>query len=75
MIHIDQLERLTPRWMEFSLGLRSTKEAEGVMQGWVQEMWGYSIAAASLGIKHRLVRDLMLEASSLSVPQVRQHGL
>ena len=36
------------------------------MQGWVQEMWGYSIAAASVGIKHRLVRDMQTEASSLS---------
>ena len=31
------------------------------MQGWVQEMWGYSIAAASVGIKHRLVRDFQVE--------------
>ena len=30
------------------------------MQGWVQEMWGYSIAAAALGIKHRLVRDFQV---------------
>ena len=31
------------------------------MQGWVQEMWGYSIAAASLGVKHRLVRNFQVE--------------
>jgi len=36
------------------------------MQGWVQEMWGYTIAAASVGIKHRLVHELQVEASSLS---------
>ena len=28
---------------------------------WVQEMWGYSIAAASLGIKHKLVSDFQVE--------------
>ena len=65
-IHIDQLEQLTPRWMEFSLGLRSNADAEAVMQGWVQEMWGYSIAAASHGIRHRLVPEMMIEASSLT---------
>ena len=52
--------------MEFSLGLRSNKEAESVMQGWVQEMWGYSIAAASVGVSHRLVREMQIEASSLT---------
>ena len=36
------------------------------MQGWVQEMWGYSIAAASVGITHRLVKEMMVEASSLT---------
>ena len=41
------------------------------MQGWVQEMWGYSIAAASVGIKHNVMRELQTEASSLthSVPE------
>ncbi|KAL1519432.1 hypothetical protein AB1Y20_022955 [Prymnesium parvum] len=66
LIHLDQLRLVAPRWMEFSLGLRSDKSAERVMQGWVQEMWGYTIAAASLGIKHRLVREMQVEASSLS---------
>ena len=62
LIHLDQLRQLQPKWMEFSLGLRSSSEAEAVMQGWVQEMWGYSIAAASFGIKHRLVTELQIEA-------------
>ena len=66
LIHVDQLRTLAPKWMDFSLGLRATSEAESVMQGWVQEMWGYSIAAASLGIKHRLVHEMQIEASSLT---------
>lgn len=65
MIHVDQLRAITPLWLNFSLGLRSTKEAESVIQGWVQEMWGYAIAAASLGIQHRVVRDFQVEAGSL----------
>jgi hypothetical protein len=66
LIHLDQLEKLTPRWLDFSFGLRSNSEAESVMQGWVQEMWGYSIAAASVGIKHSVLRDMQVEASSLT---------
>jgi len=55
LIHLDQLAALTPRWLNFSFGLRSNGDAERVMQGWVQEMWAYTIAAASVGISHRLV--------------------
>ena len=54
IIHLDQLRAITPKWLDFSLGLRSTKDAEAMIQGWVQEMWGYSIAAASLGIRHKV---------------------
>ena len=66
LIHLDALEKLTQRWLDFSLGLRSNSEAERVMQGWVQEMWGYSIAAASVGIKHKVLPELQTEASSLT---------
>jgi hypothetical protein len=54
IIHLDQLRAITPKWLDFSLGLRATKDAEAMIQGWVQEMWGYSIAAASLGIRHKV---------------------
>ena len=54
------------RWLDYSLGLRSNSDAERVIQGWVQEMWGYSIAAASLGIKHKLVGDFQVEPGALS---------
>ena len=67
LIHIAQLEKLTQDWLDFSLGLRSNSDAEAVMQGWVQEMWGYSIAAAAHGIKHNVLRDLQVEASSLTM--------
>ena len=66
LIHVDQLVEITPRWLDWSLGLRSSTDAEAVMQGWVQEMWGYSIAAASVGVKHNVMRDLQIEASSLT---------
>ena len=66
LIHRDQLARIYPRWLDFSLDLRSNGDAEKVIQGWVQEMWGYSIAAASLGIKHKLVKDFQVEPGALS---------
>jgi len=68
LIHLDQLRRLTPRWLNFSFGLRSNGDAERVMQGWVQEMWAYTIAAASVGISHRQVRDFQVEHGSSGRP-------
>ena len=46
------------------MDLRSNSQAEAVIQGWVQEMWGYSIAAASLGITHRLIEDFQASSPS-----------
>jgi len=66
LIHLDQLRRVYQKWLDFSLGLRSNSEAERVIQGWVQEMWGYSIAAASEGIVHRLVEEFQVEPGALS---------
>jgi len=66
LIHLDQLKLLYQKWLDFSLDLRSNAAAEQVIQGWVQEMWGYSIAAASLGIKHKLVEEFQVEPGALS---------
>jgi len=66
LIHLDQLKAVYQRWLDFSMDLRSNSQAEAVIQGWVQEMWGYSIAAASLGITHRLIEDFQVEPGALS---------
>ena len=42
------------------MDLRANADAEKDIQGWVQEMWGYSIAAASLGIRHKLVENFQV---------------
>ena len=73
IVHVDTLRKLTPRWLEFSLGLRSNGDAERVMQGWVQEMWGYSIACGSLGIRHRLVNNFQVEHGALARRHVTPH--
>ena len=33
--------------------------------GWVREMWGYCIGAASLGIKHRVLDGFQFEGGSI----------
>ena len=76
LIHLDQLRLVTPRWLNYSFGLRSNGDAERVMQGWVQEMWGYTIAAASVGVKHKLIRDFQVEhgASARPAADFDQHA-
>jgi hypothetical protein len=60
IIHLDQLQKVYQKWLDFSMDLRSNADAEKDIQGWVQEMWGYSIAAASLGIRHKLVENFQV---------------
>ena len=47
-------EQVTPLWHEFTRKIMADPEAV-LHLGWVREMWGYCIAAASLGIKHRVM--------------------
>ena len=75
LIHREQLRKIYRKWLDFSLGLRSNGDAEKVIQGWVQEMWGYSIAAASVGVKHRLVEEFQVEPGALSTAdQLKDFG-
>lgn len=58
------LERVTPRWLEYSYKLRADKMPATLIQDWVLEMWGYAIAAASLGIRHRIVPSFQIEPNA-----------
>ena len=44
LIHLPQLRKLTPQWLDLSFKLKRDEEADKVF-GWVLEMWGYTIAA------------------------------
>mmetsp|Transcript_18419 Transcript_18419/g.58141 ORF Transcript_18419/g.58141 Transcript_18419/m.58141 type:complete len:618 (+) Transcript_18419:1-1854(+) len=66
LIHVPKLELIVDDWLDFSMGLRSNAEAESVIQGWVQEMWGYSIAAAKHGVKHNADRNAQIEGSAMT---------
>ena len=55
-----QLVTLTPTWLQLSLALKRDPAADRRF-GWVLEMWGYSIAAAQHGIKHKVQREWQIE--------------
>jgi hypothetical protein len=60
IIRKEDLARVTPLWLNLSLALKLDPDADARF-GWVLEMWGYSIAAAAIGIRHTLIRSFQLE--------------
>ncbi len=56
------LVEVAPLWLNLSLALKLNPETDKAF-GWVLEMWGYSLAAAALGIRHRVRRDFQQEPS------------
>ena len=63
IIHKPALRKLAPLWLNMSLRLKVDKEADSRF-GWVLEMWGYSIAAAQLGITHEVVHTFQVEGGA-----------
>jgi hypothetical protein len=57
LIHRDDLKALYPLFMEKTQEVRSDPASrEAVGGGWTSDMWGYSFAAARLGLHHELRR-------------------
>jgi hypothetical protein len=54
IIHRDDLKLVAPRWLEVTQQIRDDFISRQV--GWIVEMWGYTIAAAEMGIRHDLQR-------------------
>jgi len=74
MMKKADLERVTPRWLDYSLALKLNKDADARF-GWALEMWGYSIAAASLGIKHDVLRNFQVEGGAgISASNAQSRG-
>ena len=63
MLQKSQLRLLTPLWLNLSMALKRDPEADQRF-GWVLEMWGYSLAAAALGVKHTLRSDFQREGGA-----------
>ena len=59
LIHLDQLRKLTPEWLKLSFDLKRDAEADKVF-GWVLEMWGYTLAATRLGIRHTVWKEFQV---------------
>ncbi|KAL3924150.1 MAG: hypothetical protein SGPRY_004000 [Prymnesium sp.] len=71
MISKEQLEKVTGLWYNLSLSLKRDPVADRRF-GWVLEMWGYSIAAASLHINHRVLGQFQVEGGAgIGVPRDR----
>jgi hypothetical protein len=69
-----QLLELTPRWLNYSLRLKLDPMADKRF-GWVLEMWGYSIATASLGIQHKVLDRFQVEGGAgISASRARAAG-
>ena len=64
IIRLADLERLTPRWLEFSYKLRGDPMPATLIQDWVLEMWAYAIAAASLGVRHKIIPGFQIEPNA-----------
>ena len=64
LIHLPLLRKLTPEWLDLSFVLKRDAEADKVF-GWVLEMWGYTLAATRLGIRHYVWNSLQAEPSAL----------
>ena len=64
IIKLDLLEKVAPRWLEYSYKLRGDPMPARLIQDWVLEMWGWSIAAASMGIKHKIIPSFQIEPNA-----------
>jgi len=63
IIRKEKLQLVAQKWLDCSYTLRGSPEPARIIQDWVLEMWGYSIAAASLGIRHK-VSTLQIEPNA-----------
>lgn len=56
------LSRVAPGWLNISRRLKLDRDADRQFD-WVLEMWGYSIAAAAMGVRHELVPHFQCEGN------------
>jgi len=56
LIHRDDLIELVPLWIEKTENMRSDPQSLELIGGggWIADMWGYTCAAAEMGIRHKL---------------------
>ena len=64
IIYLPSLKKVAQRWLDYSYILRGNPEPARIIQDWVLEMWGYSIAAASVGVRHKIIRGYQIEPNA-----------
>ncbi|KAK3252117.1 hypothetical protein CYMTET_29069 [Cymbomonas tetramitiformis] len=65
IIYKDLLVKVAEPWSDFAKQLKADPGTSRVF-GWVLEMWGYAIAAASVGIRHKLIAEFQCEPGTAS---------
>lgn len=63
LMHVDAMRKLAKEWLDISFELKRDPAADAEF-GWMLEMWGYSIAAGRVGVRHKLLEAMQLEPSS-----------
>ena len=63
IMHVSNLKKLAPLWYELSVQMKADREADGAF-GWMLEMWGYSVAALRVGVKHFAWQQIQIEPSA-----------
>ena len=64
IITLSNLKKVAERWLEYSYILRADPMPKRLIQDWVLEMWGWSIAAASVGVRHKIVPSFQTEPNA-----------
>jgi hypothetical protein len=55
LIHRDDLIELLPLWLEKTEDIRNDPTSREILGGgWIADMWGYTCAAAEMGLRHKL---------------------
>lgn len=63
LMSVAALSRVAVEWRNVSFALKRDPEADAEF-GWMLEMWGYSVAAARTGVRHKLLDTLQIESAS-----------
>ena len=55
LIHRDDLMEVVPLWIEKTEDIRNDPTSRELIEGgWIADMWGYTCAAAEIGLRHKL---------------------
>jgi hypothetical protein len=71
MVNKTDLAELASRWLEKTIEIKNDPICRAALpdDGWISDMWGYSISAAELGIRHRITNFSQVTGSnSLKYP-------